>query len=235
MSLNPISTSLVSALQNIHGHGHGRHKGAHTTSTADDTTSTTSSGTSSIGALPVSVSTSLFGNLVQSFEQTLAAQSSTAATGVQASSAATGSSAAGSTVTPNLTPAQQQEGQAFVHSLIQALKQDGLGSGASGTPLAPSQAAAGSAPGNYQGDLATSLQALIQQLGPDGKSTAATQTLTSTFQNLVSGVNGTAAGSASSNSTNASLQNFLGSLLQNVQSNGVHALNLAGNNVNAHA
>jgi hypothetical protein len=237
MSLNPISTSLTSTLQNVvHGRGHGRHKGAHEASTSG-TTSTTSTGTSSIGTLPVSVSNSLFGNLVQSFEQTLGSQSSTAAGGVQATSGATGTSAAGSAAA-NLTPAQQQEAQAFVHSLVQALKQDGLG--ANGAPVTPSQAeggssAAGSSLGGYQGNLATSLQSLIQQLGPGGNSTAATQSLTSSFQSLVSGVSGTAAaGSASSDSTNASLRNLLGNLLQNVQSNGLHTLSLSGSNVDAH-
>jgi hypothetical protein len=225
MSTNAISASLTSALESIHGHG--RHKGSRGTSA-----SSTTSSTSSIGQLPVGVSTSLFSNLVSSFQQGLASQSSSTAGAVQAAggTSTSGSSATGTT---QPTPAQQQEAQAFMHSLFQALKQDGLG-GANGAPVLPSTATT-AASGNYQGNLGTSLQALIQQLGPDGKSTAATQTLTSTFQNLVSGVTGAAAGSSSSDSTSSSLRNFLGNLLQNVQSNGVQSLGLAGASLNARA
>jgi hypothetical protein len=226
MSTNAISTSLASALENVHSHG--RHKGSR-----GGSTSSTTSGTSGIGQLPVGVSTSLFSNIVSSFQQGLASQSSSAAGAAQAvgGTSAAGSSATGTT---QLSPAQQQEAQAFTHSLFQALRQQGLGGGENGTPVLPSTAAT-SASGNYQGGLGSSLQALIQQLGPDGKSTAATQTLTSTFQNLVSGATGAAAGSSSSDSTNASLRNFLGNLLQNVRSNGVQSIGLTGASLNAHA
>jgi hypothetical protein len=228
MSTNAISSALASALENVHGHG--RHK-----SSRGASVSSAASGTSSIGQLPVGVSTSLFSNLVSSFQQGLASQSSSTVAAAQAAGATgtSGSSATGTSGTAQLTPAQQQEAQAFMHSLFQALKQDGLSAGASGAPVSPSTAA-NSSSGNYQGSLGTSLQALIQQLGADGKSTAATQTLTSTFQNLVSGVTGAAAGSSSSDSTNASLRNFLGNLLQNVQGNGVQSIGLAGASVNTH-
>ena len=159
MSTNAISTSLASALENVHGHG--RHKGSRGTSG----TSSTTSGTSSIGQLPVGVSTSLFSNVVSSFQQGLAAQSSSTAGAVQAAGG-TSASASSATGTTQLTPAQQQEAQAFMHSLFQALKQDGLSAGASGAPVS-SSTAANSASGGYQGNLSTSLQALIQQLGPE--------------------------------------------------------------------
>jgi hypothetical protein len=147
---------------------------------------------------------------IQSFEQAIGA---TAATGIGATTATQVASAATAA-----TPGQGQELQAFQHSLVQALKQDGLTS-------------------NGTGNVVSSLQNLIQQLGPNGKPTAATETLSSTFQNLTNGVNGvasTSAGSSSSGSSNAGLQSFLNNLLQNVQATGAQSLTSAGNNVNTH-
>jgi len=93
---------------------------------------------------------------------------------------------------------------------------------------------------NGTGNIVSSLQSLIQQVGPNGKPTAATETLTSTFQNLVNGMNGaagagsTSAGSGSNTSPNSGLQTFLNNLLQNVQAGGVQSLSAAGANVNTH-
>jgi hypothetical protein len=102
---------------------------------------------------------------------------------------------------------------------VQALKQDGLTS-------------------NGTGNIVSSLQNLIQQVGPNGKPTAATETLTATFQNLLNGVNGgagvAATASGSSGSSNSGLQSFLNNLLQHVQASGASSLTSAGGNVNAH-
>jgi hypothetical protein len=245
MSLTAITTSTSTALPGVNFHPRGHRKGAH----VDTGSSTSSSNASGIGQLPVGAATPLFSNLLQSLEQTVSAQSAVTAAG---SVGATGTaSAAGSTPAAAgapasaATPAQQQELQAFLHSLFQALKQDGLGTsnGAAATPSAAgatgSATTATPASGQYQANLVSSLQSLMQQVGPDGKATAATETLTSTFQNLVNGLMGPAAASSGSSNTgsnqspNAGLQNFLGNLLQNLQTNGVHTLTGVGNNVNA--
>jgi hypothetical protein len=207
MSSITAATSALLTSPTFHGHGHRR--GAHAASGSSSSTSASSSGSGGgIGQLPVGASTSLFSGLVQSFEQAIGS----------ASSSVSGASSPGTAATPG----QGQELQAFQHSLLQALKQDGMTS-------------------NGTGNIVSSLQALIQQVGPNGKPTAATETLTSTFQNLVSGTNGAAAaaasnsaGSASNQSPNSGLQNFLNSLLQNVQAGGVQSLSAAGANVNTH-
>jgi hypothetical protein len=203
MSLSAISTTLTSTLSSMHSHG--RRKGGRA-----DLTSTTSSGTSSIGQLPAGVSTSLFSNLVQSFQQSVGASSG----GTSSTQAVGASNAAAASIGAPTTPAQQQEAQAFMHSLVQALKQE------------PASANGGS--------VTSSLQSLIQQLGPDGKSTAATQTLASTFQNLVNGAGGSGASGTSTDSSNTALRSFLTNLMQNVQTSGTHSLSGAGSSVNAH-
>lgn len=192
-----ITASTLLPSLSFHGHGHRRAPqqiGAN-------------AGSSPIGQLPVGVSSTLFGGLVQSFQQALGT-SSTSATAGGATAAPPATALAG------MTPGQQQELQAFQHSLFQALKQDGLSS-------------------NGTGNVVSSLNALIGQLGPGGKATAATATLSATFQNLMNGVNGAGAASASS-SSNSALQNFLSNLLQNVQAGGVQSLASTGNSVNTH-
>jgi hypothetical protein len=224
--MSSITSSLSGLLTSPGFHGHAHRRGAHAAS--GSATSTSSNG---IGQLPVGASTALFSGLVQSFEQGIGSPSTSAVMGAdpisatQAPSAATASpgGAAGGTPSAGLltTPGQAQELQAFQHSLVQALKQDGLTV-------------------NGTGNIAASLQTLIRQLGPNGKPTAATETLSSTFQNLVNGVNGSAAaaapssGSSSSGSSNAGLQSFLTHLLQNVQASGTQSLASAGSHVNAH-
>jgi hypothetical protein len=208
--MSSITSTLPGLLTSPSFHGHGHRKGALATSSS----STTSSGTS-IGQLPVGASTALFSGLVQSFEQAIGSQSTQAPSGAGATTASNPLSAG------TATPGPGQELQAFQHSLVQALKQDGLTS-------------------NGTGNIVSSLQNLIQQLGPNGKPTAATETLTSTFQNLVNGVNGSAAAAAtspassSSGSSNSGLQSFLNNLLQKVQASGASSLTSAGSNVNAH-
>jgi hypothetical protein len=251
MSLNAISTSASTALPTVNFHPHGHRKGAHVDSGGNTASSSASTEASSIGQLPVGASTALFGNLLQSLEQTVGAQSAAASGGGAGTTSAVASTspagAAGAAVAGVSTAGQQQELQAFMHSLFQALKQDGLnssaGASASGAPAVSAAAVASgsaTATGQYQGNLVSSLQSLIQQLSPDGKATAATSTLNATFQNLVNGVNGagaatssSAAGTASGGSSEAALQNFLNNFLQNLQANGVHSLTGVGNSVNA--
>jgi hypothetical protein len=212
--MSSITAAVSGLLTSPSFHGHGHRRGAHAPSISTSSSSTTSSNTSSIGQLPVGASSALFSGLVQSFQQAIGSQAAAAGTA--------GASAAGSTQSAGTaTPGQGQELQAFQHSLVQALKQDGLTS-------------------NGTGNLVSSLQNLIQQVGPNGKPTAATETLTSTFQNLVNGVNGSAGvaatspASSSSGSSNAGLQSFLNNLLQHVQASGASSLASAGSNVNAH-
>jgi hypothetical protein len=222
MSSITAATSALLTSPSFHGHGHRR--GGHATSGSSTSTSASSSGSgSSIGQLPVGVSTSLSSGLVQSFEQAIGSISSSV-TGAGSTASTARQAAASGASSPGIaaTPGQGQELQAFQHSLVQALKQDGLSS-------------------NGTGNIASSLQALIQQVGPNGKPTAATETLTSTFQNLVNGMSGGAAaaasnsaGSGSNQSPNAGLQTFLNNLLQNVQAGGVQSLSAAGANVNTH-
>jgi hypothetical protein len=214
--MSSITAAVSGLLTSPSFHSHGHRRGAHATSSSTSSSSTTSTSTSnSIGQLPVGAATALLSGPIQSFEQAIGSQSS-AATGTGAT-AATQAAPAGTAPTPG----QGQELQAFQHSLVQALKQDGLTS-------------------NGTGNVASSLQNLIQQLGPNGKPTAATETLSSTFQNLVNGVNGsaavasTSAGSSSSGSSNSGLQSFLNNLLQNVQASGAQSLTSAGSNLNTH-
>jgi hypothetical protein len=209
--MSSITAAASALLTSPSFHGHGHRRGAHASLGNSSSTSAASSGGSSIGQLPVGASTSLFSGLVQSFEQAIGSQSGSAVAGAGAAAATQGSSAG-----------QGQELQAFQHSLLQALKQDGLSS-------------------NGTGNIVLSLQSLIQQVGPNGKPTAATETLSSTFQNLVNGMNGGAAAaasnsavSASSQSSNSGLQDFLNNLLQNVQAGGALSLSGAGGNVNTH-
>jgi hypothetical protein len=109
------------------------------------------------------------------------------------------------------------------------------------TPAGATTAAAGTTAagsGQYQGNLVSSLQSLVQQVG--NSSSAATTNLSAAYRNLVNAAgSGTAAtsaasaGASSNQSSSAGLQNFLNNLLQNLQSGGVHSLSSIGNNVNA--
>jgi hypothetical protein len=228
--MSSITAAVSGLLTSPSFHGHGHRRGAHATSSSvpSSSSTSTSSNSNSIGQLPVGASTALFSGLVQSFEQAIGSQSTSAVTGAGAAAptqtASAGSTLAGGSASTTqtagtaATPGQGQELQAFQHSLVQALKQDGLTS-------------------NGTGNIVSSLQNLIQQVGPNGRPTAATETLTSTFQNLVNGsaaVASTSSGSSSSGSSNAGLQNFLNNLLQHVQASGASSLTSAGSNVNAH-
>jgi hypothetical protein len=76
---------------------------------------------------------------------------------------------------------------------------------------------------------------LIHQVDSNGPATAATSNLSTSFNKLIqSGSGGTGVADADSGTASqASLQNFLSNLLQNVQSNGVHSFSAMGANVNA--
>jgi hypothetical protein len=116
-----------------------------------------------------------------------------------------------------------------MHTLFQALKQDGFDPGA----------AAASSPATASSGLVSSLKTLIGQVGTGAAVTPAAASLSAAYQALV-GANGASgpAGTSSANgaataSSGGGLQHFLGNLLQNLQSGGVHALSAVGNNVNA--
>jgi hypothetical protein len=254
MSLNAISPNPSAALPTVNFHPHGHRRGAHADSAAK-TGSTSSAGNTSslestvgsVGQLPVGAASGLFGTLLQSLQQVVGAQSATSVSGATAGTAAA-SPASGATAASGASPALKQDLQAFLHSLFQVLKQDGLGKGASAaspaaTATAGSSAIAATPAGSYQGGLVSSLQSLIQQLGANGTANAATSNLNASFNRLATDLQASGAGiagagiaapnSATSPTSSAALQTFLNGLLQNLQSNGVHSLNAVGTNVNA--
>jgi hypothetical protein len=220
MSLSAISAAASTALPALNFHAHGHHKGAHFDSQSASSATSSSKG-GSIGQLPVGASTSLFSNLIQSLQQTIGAQSSSAsaaaapAPAVPAVQGATGTAAAANAQSPG----RQQELQAFTHSLFQSLKQDGLGSSSGSSAV-------------------SSLQTLVHLLGSGQPASAANRTLNSTFQNLVNGSSSGSAGASASAGTSdpsstTALQSFLNNLLQNLQSGGTLSLNGVGNSLNA--
>ncbi len=89
-------------------------------------------------------------------------------------------------------------------------------------PTNAAGATATTAAGQNQGDLISSLQTLIQQLGANGTTNAAAS-------------NSLNAGGAapSSGASNTSLQNILNNLLKDLKTSGVNTFNVVGNNVNA--
>jgi hypothetical protein len=255
MSLSAIASAASNALPTVNFHPHGHRKGARPDTGSTSSTSATSSASSgtsamSIGQLPVGATTPLFNNILQSLTQTVAAQTAvTAATPAGATTAAagtTGAASATSTTPATGTTNTAANVQAFMHSLFQALKQDGLGGSANSGAVSAATSAAGTTAagttaagsGQYQGNLVSSLQSLVQQVG--NSSSAATTNLSAAYRNLVNAAgSGTAAtsaasaGASSNQSSSAGLQNFLNNLLQNLQSGGVHSLSSIGNNVNA--
>lgn len=216
MSLSAISAAASTALSALNFHPHGHRKGAH----VDIQNSSSGTDGSSIGQLPVGVSTSLFGNLVQSLQQAMGAQAATATPATAAAAVPAVQSVSGIAAAANAqSPGRQQELQAFTHSLFQSLKQDGFDASSGASAI-------------------SSLQTLVQQLGSGAPATAANTTLNSTFQNLV---NGSSTGSAAASSVSApasdpssttALQSFLNSLLRNLQAGGTVSLNGIGNSLN---
>lgn len=254
MSLLPISSAASTTVPSVNFHVHGHKKGSHVGGASDSNSAT--------GQNP-SAPESLFSNLLQSVQQVIGLQMTTAAaaTATSATSAVTGAAStaanvAGATAATSPTSAAvTQDLNSFLHSLFQVLKQDGLGGGAGSTTSAASTSTAAAATGTaaantgqYQGSLVSSLQTLMQQLGANGGTNPQTAHLDATFNNLVQGLNGSSASTASAGSaasaaaggvnataqsSSAGLQNFLNNLLQSLQSNGLQAPQLAGSNVNA--
>ena len=137
MSLSAISSAPSTALPTVNFHPHGHRKGAmpdrSTTSSASAATSTSSSASGiTIGQMPIGASTPLFNNILQSLQQTVGAQVAVTAAPSAAPAVST-AAAAGSTVSTATGAATGTAAnvQAFMHSLFQALKQDGLGTGTS--------------------------------------------------------------------------------------------------------
>lgn len=259
MSALAISNSALTTLPavNPHKHGHGHKKGMSADSLSTPSTSTSNSTTAQ---LPVGATQGLFASLLQSLQQVIgvqpvAATTATSATGaIGGTSAGTAASAVGGAASATtVTPTLAQDLQGFLHSLFQVLKQEASGTGAGiaigGTLAAASSIGANGAPavtgaGQYQESLASSLQALIQQVGSTGSASPDIANLDNSFSNLVSGLTGNTASAASTSaiggststnnqSSNATLQTFLNNLLQNLQANGSQAPKLRGTNVNA--
>jgi hypothetical protein len=244
---NAASTTLPVA--NFHSRGSGHHKGL--------VTDAASPSGNSLGQIPVGGVQNLFSNLLQTLEQIIGVQPSSAtpatagagavsAAGTAAGTAAHAAAGSATSAASASTPAVAQDLNGFLHSLFQVLKQDGLGSGtgaatpaSAGTALSTGTGASPGA-GQYQGSLVSSLQTLIGQVGSTGSTNPAIANLDASFQNLVQGVSGNGASTAASSSnatssSNAALQSFLNNLLQNLQANGLQAPKLTGSNVNANA
>ncbi len=150
------------------------------------------------------------------------------------------------TAAASAVPGNAQDVQSFLHSLFQALRADGLGAGAHAGATASAAAGAGLGTGvgagatfgagRYDGSFVSSLQTLIHQVGSNAPATAATSNLSASFNTLVQGAHGSAAVADAGGSaavSQASLQNFLGNLLQSVQGSGIHSFSAMGANVNA--
>ena len=183
----------------------------------------------------------LLSNLMQSIEQvigisvtaaaTATATAPTVATGTVAGTAATAS--AGVTGPATVTAAGAvPEVHDFMHSLLYALRSDGLGRGPDDArAILAGDAARGA--GKY-GSLTSSLQTLIQQVSADAPATAASSDLTASLDKLVQGLNTNAtAGAGSSAMAQVSLPGLLSRLLQNVQVGGTQSVRAVGANVNA--
>lgn len=230
----PISSST--ALPALTAHSHGGHRHGLKNGLDQD------SSAGGIGQLPSGVGQSLLSSLLQSLQQTVGVQTTGSASAAAPATAAGSTSAvaaAGSATSATAAPAgastTAQDLHAFLHSLFQTLKQDGMGAG--GTTAATS--AAGTTPASqYQGSVISSLQTLIGQIGGSaGAASGATDAasgLTASFHKLVQDLNGGAStAAAAAGGTTASLQSFLSTFLQNLQSSSQQALQLVGANVNA--
>jgi hypothetical protein len=250
MSALAISNSAAMTLPVASPHRHGHMKGM-LADAMSNTGSSSITGNSATGQPPAGAAQGLFGSLMQTLEQIIGGQPASASTAPAATSVAGGTStgtavsaAGGVSPATAASPALAQNLGGFLHSLFQVLKQEGSGA-AAGTAAAASSTGVNGAPavtaaGQYQGSLASSVQALIQQVGSTGSASPAIANLDNSFSNLISGLNGNTASTASgaggasaTQSSNAALQGFLNNLLQNLQANGLQAPKLTGTNVNA--
>ncbi|MEA3110007.1 MAG: hypothetical protein QOI88_4612 [Gammaproteobacteria bacterium] len=240
------AASAASPTASLFTHGH--KKGSHAGSAKDGTTASS--------AQAPATTQSLLSSLFESIQQVMGISitaptlpaSATAAAGAVTGAAGASASAVSSTTTPSATAAASaaegsaQDVQSFLHSLLQALKADGLG-GSSGATASAAGVGTGAAVGagatsgtvRYDGSLVSSLQTLIHQVDSNGPATAATSNLSTSFNKLIQSGSGGAgvADAGSGTASQASLQNFLSNLLQNVQSSGVHSISAIGGNVNA--
>ena len=245
MSLITTAANATSVLPTSSFHGHGHHKkgGQEDSGTgAAQAQSTTQGLLSSLLQSLVQV-TGLRGTALAG--STAATSAMSTAAGVNGTAAATVSSGAGSITGPATAADSTEKMQSFLHSLLQALKADGLGgtgdanpgAATSGTPPAAAASAATATTagiGHYEGRLVSSLQTLIQQVGSTGTAGATASNLSASFNSLIEGAGaGAQASSGAAAAPNASLQGFLASLLQAVRSGGGHALDTMGTNVNA--
>jgi hypothetical protein len=242
MSSITIANAASNALPTVNFRPHGRGK------KSSDMQSQSESAIGSVGQMPVGASQPLLSNMMQSLQQVVGSQ----ATGTMANSSAIGTTAATGAAAASTTgaaapiaesPTVAQDLSGFMHSLFQVLQPGGATGGAGTTAAAPSTGSASAAggAGQYQGSLASSLQALIQQVGSTGVTTPAISNLESSFNSLMQGVGGgtastastAAAGGATSASSTASLQTALSNMLQNLQTSGLQMPNLSGSRVNA--
>ena len=244
---NAASTTLPTVNFRSHGRAHGGRK------LSSEMQSQSASSVGSVGQMPVGAAQGLLGNMLQSLQQAVGAQTSaataanstTAAIGTGAASTASTAGTGTSAATTAASPGVAQDLNGFLHSLFQVLRQEGAAGAGAATPSAGTGTAAPAAGvGQYQGSLASSLQTLIQQVGSNGSATPAIAKLESSFNTLAQGLSGNASstastavagGTASTPSSTASLQNFLNNLLQNLQTSGLQTPNLSGSSVNAKA
>jgi hypothetical protein len=223
-SASPIVNLLT------HGHKKGSHAGG-------------KDGTANSSTQGPATTQSLLSSLFESIQQVIGISVTAPSAAVPAAGAVTAATGAGATpsatVAASAAPGSAQDVQGFLHSLFQALKADGLGASAGATasavagavPATGIGAGAASGAGRYDGSLVSSLQTLIHQVNSNGPATAATSNLSASFNTLIQGAHGSAAVADAGGS--ASLQNFLGNLLQSVQSSGIHSFSGMGANVNA--
>jgi hypothetical protein len=227
-SASPIVNLLT------HGHKKGSHAGG-------------KDGTANSSTQGPATTQSLLSSLFESIQQVIGISVTAPSAAVPAAGAVTAATGAGATpsatVAASAAPGSAQDVQGFLHSLFQALKADGLGASAGATASSTASAVAGAVPatgigagaasgaGRYDGSLVSSLQTLIHQVNSNGPATAATSNLSASFNTLIQGAHGSAAVADAGGS--ASLQNFLGNLLQSVQSSGIHSFSGMGANVNA--
>jgi hypothetical protein len=119
---NPISLSASTVPQALtlqahgHAHGHGHRKSANldTGSAVGSTGSAATTGGSEIGQLPVGVSTSLFGNLLQSLGQSIGTQASAASSAPAVNAA----SVAGVSASASAGSASSQSSNAALQSFL---------------------------------------------------------------------------------------------------------------------
>jgi hypothetical protein len=119
----------------------------------------------------------------------------------------------------------------MLQSLNQAVRaQSAVSASSAVNPSNNPAGATAAAAGQNQGDLISSLQTLIQQLGANGPANAAASSSLNAGGAVPSS---SATNTASGQPSNTALQNILSNLLKDLKTSGVNTFNVAGNNVNA--